>query len=80
MKQQLNKKLTLSRETIRALTDTELNRAVGGQITDTINIRCRVESITCNLSCGGTCVGCPSAVTCNFSQCTPEFCKPPVQE
>ena len=40
MKKKPEKKLTLSRETLRALTDPELRRAVGGFEADTVFTNC----------------------------------------
>lgn len=56
MKTTLNKKLLLSRETVRQLTDAQLGRAAGGS--DTTVDACQLSSpcTGCNTVSGRTCI------------------------
>jgi hypothetical protein len=70
MKTRLDKKLTLKRETICGLTDTELRNVAGAK---TCGDKCLNQSIApaCDISvCNGTCATCN---TCGGFTCGPTF-------
>jgi len=54
MKKRLQKKLELSRETLRALTDASEREAVGGFSQPTCPVQCGSDANTCFASCGCT--------------------------
>ncbi|HEX4496772.1 MAG TPA: hypothetical protein VIE43_13970 [Thermoanaerobaculia bacterium] len=69
MKRNMSFRLKLHRETLRVLASPELEGAQGGAI-----LPGPPQSISCRVSCGGTCTPASCNVLCNSSVCQTIAC------